>query len=318
VANIKETTFLYKKVLPRGHLIAIVGEPAAGKTTVMEYICSKIEGTTLYFNADIPSTHLPETHRRATSGGYKLLNPDSKGNGLDMDDAVKILERLSKSDTDLSEYNIVIDTLKKITDMISKGASSRIYKMLRALTGRGATVICLGHCNKYRDADGFPIYEGTSDLRSDFDELVLLHALKGNYGEVTTSLYWNDQGWASGKARAIVEPMTWTIDTEGNRKVEECEDWVDTIAEGKEKHEAMRTADVIRDIYFALKRDGSMNQTQVLESITHGERVIKRVLKSQAGKTWTVNKGDHNAFIYSAINGAELPKPKSVQWGAKR
>ena len=114
-----------------------------------------------------------------------------------MDDAVLILERLSKSNTDLSEYNIVIDTLKKITDMISKGASSRIYKMLRALTGKGASVICLGHCNKYRDADGFPIYEGTSDLRSDFDELVLLHALKGNYGEVTTSLYWSEQGWCA-------------------------------------------------------------------------------------------------------------------------
>ena len=91
--------------------------------------------------------------------------------------------------------------------------------MLRSLTGRGATVICLGHCNKYPDAQGYPIYEGTGDLRSDFDELALLHGTKGNYGEVTTSLYWSEQGWSSGKSRAMVQPITWLIDVEDNREV---------------------------------------------------------------------------------------------------
>lgn len=317
VEGIKETEFLYKQVLPRGHLIAIAGEPGAGKTTVMEYVCGFIKGTVLYITADISAGDLPEAYRRATSGGYTLLAPDNKV-GMSMDDVMVILARMSASDADLSDTTFVIDTLKKITDVINKHKAKDVYQTLRSLTGRGATVICLSHCNKYSDAQGWPIFEGTGDLRSDFDELALLHGMKGNYGEVTTSLYWREQGLPWGKSRAMVEPITWLIDVEDNRKVSVSDEWVDTVAESKEKREAMRTADVIREIYFTLTKNGSMNQTQIIESIMHGERVIKRVLKTQAGKTWTVNKGDHNAYIYSAINGAELPKPKSVQWGVKR
>jgi hypothetical protein len=316
VAGIKETEFLYKKALPRGHLIAIVGEPGSGKTTVMEYVCGFIEGTVLYITADISAGDLPEALRRSIAGGYKLLAPDIKV-GLSMDVVIEILTRLSMGSDDLSDTTIVIDTLKKITEVISKRTSAGIYKMLRSLTGRGATVICLGHCNKYPDAQGYPIYEGTGDLRSDFDELALLHPVKGDYGIVTTSLYWADQGLPWGKARAMVEPITWTIDVEDNRKVDVLGEWVDTLEESKEKREAMRTADVIREVYFKLTKMGSMNQTNVIESMNgiHGERIIKRVLKAQAGKTWTANKGEHNAIIYSHIPGVELPAPNAMRWG---
>lgn len=315
VAGIKETTFLYKQVLPRGHLIAIVGEPGAGKTTVMEYVCGFIEGTVLYITADISAGDLPEAHRRATKGGYTLLAPDNKV-GMSMDDVMEILTRMSASDADLSDVTIVIDTLKKITDVISKRTSAAIYKMLRSLTGRGATVICLGHCNKYPDAQGYPIYEGTGDLRSDFDELALLHGMKGNYGAITTSLYWSEQELPWGKSRAMVQPITWLIDVEDNRTVSVSDEWVDTVAESKEKREAMRTADVIREIFFTLSKNGSMNQSSTIASLggIHGERVIKRVLKSQIDKTWTVQKGEHNADIYSHIPDAELPALRSVSW----
>ena len=315
VAGIKETEFLYKKVLPRGHLIAIVGEPGSGKTTVMEYVCGQIQGNVLYITADISSGDLPEAHRRSLAGGYQLLAPDIKV-GMSMDDVIEILTRMSNGGEDLADTVLVIDTLKKITEVISKRTSAGIYKMLRGLTGRGASVICLGHCNKYPDAQGWPVYEGTGDLRSDFDELALLHAVKGDYGIVTTSLYWADQGLPWGKARAMVEPITWTIDVEDNRKVELYDEWLDTVQEGKEKREAMRTSDVIREIYFKLTKHGKMNQTTIIENLIglHGERIIKRVLKNQIDKTWTVSRGDHNSYIYSHIPGADLPSVKTVKW----
>ncbi len=67
---------------------------------------------------------------------------------MSMDGVIEILTRMSNGSEDLSDTTIIIDTLKKITDVISKRMSAGIYKMLRSLTGRGATVICLGHCNK--------------------------------------------------------------------------------------------------------------------------------------------------------------------------
>jgi len=272
VKDIKETEFIYKRMIPRGHLIAIVGLPGSGKTTVMEFVCGRIEGTVLYITADISAGDIPEARRRAIKGNYTLMCPDIKV-GKSMDDIMVDLTVLSRSDADLSDTVIVIDTLKKITEVIAKNKSANIYKMLRALTGRGATVICLGHCNKYPDSDGWPVYEGTSDLRSDFDELALLHAYKGDYGEVTTSLYWEADGCPWAKARSFVEGLSWFIDVEDNRKVVEAKEWTDTVAEGKEKREALQTADVIREVHALLTRRGPMKQGDIVDHLSgiHGE-----------------------------------------------
>jgi hypothetical protein len=319
VADIKETDFLYKQVIPRGHMITIVGLPGSGKTTVMEFVASKIPGTVLYINGDISASDVPEARRRAAAGNYTLLAPDIKV-GLSMDGVILKLNGLALSDADLSNTTIIIDTLKKITDVISKGASANIYKLIRALTGRGATVICLGHCNKYPDAQGWPIYEGTSDLRSDFDELALLHAHKGNYGEVTSSLYWAEQGCPWAKARAFVQPQAWIIDVEDNRRVSELDIWVNTVELGREAKVAMQTADVIREIHNLLTRRGPLPQGAILQSLSgiHGERVIRRVLKRQAGKSWEVSTGEHNSHLHTAIPNADIPEPRVVQWSSRK
>jgi hypothetical protein len=175
----------------------------------------------------------------------------------------------------------------------------------------------IGHCNKYPDQDGWPVYEGTSDLRSDFDELALLHACKGNYSEVTTSLYWEADGCPWAKARSFVEGLSWLIDVEDNRRVEEQPEWTDTVAEGKEKREALQTGDVIREVHALLTRRGPMKQGDIVAHLNgvHGERVIKRVLARQAGKAWEVEPGEHNAKIHTAMADASLPAPKVKLWG---
>jgi ABC-type cobalamin/Fe3+-siderophores transport system ATPase subunit len=316
VEGVRETEFLYRQVFPRGHLIAVVGLPGAGKTTIMEYVAGQITGTVLYVTADISAGDIPEARRRAVAGGYHLLAPDIKV-GLSMDDVIFKLNALAVSDQDLSDTVIIIDTLKKITDVISKRLSANVYKMLRALTGRGATVICLGHCNKYPDQNGWPIYEGTSDLRSDFDELALLHAHKGDYGEVIASLYWQEQGCPWAKARAFVQQQSWLIELENNRTVTEEVEWTDTVELGKEQHQARQTADVIREIHTLLSRRGPMKQTDIIERLSglHGKRVIRRVLKQQADKAWEITIGDHNAQIHTAIAEADIPPPTVQQWG---
>jgi hypothetical protein len=316
VQGIKETEFLYKQVFPRGHLIAVVGIPGAGKTTIMEYVASRIDGNTLYITADISAGDIPEARRRAIKGGYKLMCPDIKV-GKSMDDIMADLTALSRSDADLSTTNIIIDTLKKITDVISKGSSAGIYKMLRALTARGATVIVLGHCNKYPDQNGWPIYEGTSDLRSDFDELALLHAHKGDYGKVTSSLYWDEQGCPWGKSRAFVQGQSWTIDVEDNRAVSEDKEWTDTVTLSKDKRDAMQTGDVIREVHALLTRKGPMKQGDIVDHLAgiHGKHIIRKVLARQAGKAWSVGTGDHNAKIHTAIADAALPAPRVKLWG---
>ena len=63
------------------------------------------------------------------------------------------------------------------------------------------------------------------------------------------------------------------------------------------------------EFYTKLTKAGPTNQSEVVDSLKkiHGERVVKRVLKNQAGKLWTVNKGAHNADLYSHVPGVTLP-----------
>ena len=102
-------------------------------------------------------------------------------------------------------------------------------------------------------------------------------------------------------------------------KVELSDEWVDTVEEGKEKREALQTADVIREVHALLTRRGPMKQGDIVQhrNGVHGERVIKRVLARQAGKVWEVGKGEHNAKIHTAIADASLPAPKVKLWGSK-
>jgi hypothetical protein len=200
---------------------------------------------------DISSVHLKEAYRKAKVGGYTLLCPDIKP-GVSMEHVIDRLYMMAQSDANLSNYTVVIDTLKKLTNVINKAQVREMYQMLRALTGRGATVICLAHTNKYKQEENgmqWPMYEGTGDLRSDFDALVLLYAYSGDYGEITTSLYWREQGCDWAKVRGIVEPLSWTIDKHDNRKVTDLDEWVDTMALKKATIEVKQVSDVITDIH---------------------------------------------------------------------
>jgi hypothetical protein len=64
---------------------------------------------------------------------------------------------------------VILDTLKKFTDLMNKRKSSAFTKVIRKFVKAGATLIALSHTNKYSDANGKPIYGGVSDIVNDFD-----------------------------------------------------------------------------------------------------------------------------------------------------
>jgi len=64
---------------------------------------------------------------------------------------------------------IVLDTLKKFTDLMDKRTSSNFMKLIRKFVLQGGTVLMLAHANKKPGPDGKPVYEGTSDILNDAD-----------------------------------------------------------------------------------------------------------------------------------------------------
>jgi hypothetical protein len=305
-------TYRFLKVVPAGQFMVVVGPPNGGKTALAEYMAARMTGRATYINMDIPSTHVPAAYAYAQKGGYKLICPDMEP-GVSIQDVVTLLRGAANSDEDLSEDTFIIDTLKKITDVMSKSDSMDMYKLLRALTGRGATVLCLAHTLKYQGGEGndkWYAYEGVGDMRADCDAMVLVEPHIGDYGLVTASLYWSEQGWPYGKDRGIVEPASWTIDKYNEREVVMLDEWVDTHALNKEAAEVKQMADLIRDIHSVINgTPEGMNQTGIINALygRHSARQICKVLPKHDGKAWNIAFGPkNNEIIYTAISGFKV------------
>ena len=314
VQAIRETTYKYARTIPEGQLIIMVGEPNSGKTTVAEWLAGQMDGEVLYLNMDISSGHIPEAKRRADRGGYDLICPDLLNEG-GVPQILGELRQEAERGGDLSDLTIIIDTLKKLGEMVSKKSLPDLMRTLRSLTTKGATVLCLGHTNKYELGEGkhqWPVYEGTADLRSDCDAMVALIGYRGDYGVVTTSLYAKEQGWPHAKDRGVIEPLTWRIDPHEGRTVELLDEWVDTQKLVREAKDVKRHADLIQDIHSWLNaQPEGANQSQIIEALKadHNHKPVRRCLDKYEGKFWDVTRlRQDNAKHFKAIQGVKLPK----------
>jgi hypothetical protein len=319
VKSIKSQGHKYRKCIPDGQLIILVGVAGSGKTTVMEYICGHIDGQVYYFNMDTPSVHIPEARKRAEAGGYHLLCPDLKGG---IDQVVDDLKLINQEGADLSDVTIVLDNIKKIMDMGDKNDIKRLMKVLRSLTAKGCTVIGLGHTNKYANEDGWPNYEGTVDLRNDCDAMAcLIHYRNPNDPDtIITSLYWNEQGWSHAKDRGEVEPVSWVIDRSDNRKVTELTEWIDTKRLNNDLEHLMKADNILHDlIQFMSSAPEGVNQSQIVEAmaeVPHSRRQVRKHLDQYENRLWMRQaSGQNNASLYTLLPAAlelvEQEKPLS-------
>jgi 5S rRNA maturation endonuclease (ribonuclease M5)/GTPase SAR1 family protein len=319
VRSIKAQGHKYRKCIPDGQLMILVGVAGSGKTTVMEYICSHIEGEVYYFNMDTPSVHIPEARKRAESGGYHLLCPDLKGG---IDQVVDDLKLINREGANLSDVTIVLDTIKKIMDMGDKSDIKRLMKVLRSLTAKGCTVIGLGHTNKYANEDGWPNYEGTVDLRNDCDAMACLIHYRNpkDPDTIITSLYWNEQGWSHAKDRGEVEPVSWVIDRSDNRKVTELPEWIDTKRLNNDLEHLVEARNILHDlVHFMSSAPEGVNQSQIVTAmaeIPHSRRQVRKHLDQYENRLWMrQTAGHHNASLYTlmpaAMELAEQEEPLS-------
>lgn len=233
-------------LIVRGHLHVIAAEPNGGKTTVFFYLAGRMVKASykvIYVNADISAGDAKLMVRQAEHTGVKLLLPEMKA-GKSMDDIVKNLITLNDSGTDLSGYVFIFDTLKKMTDVINKSASKRLLKLLRSMTAKGATIICLAHTNKYNGHDGKPVYEGTGDIRSDVDNLIYLIPDKRPDGSMLVSAIPDKQRAALGKITFEISPQ---------RQVTRLDEYHDIAGKKKRFTERERDQDIIERISEAIQ-----------------------------------------------------------------
>ena len=302
--------WIYPDLIVRGHIVAIVAEPNGGKTTLMAHVAGEIAKgyRVVYVNADISGSDARQMQDHADDHGYQLLLPDMKA-GLSMDDVVAQIERMNQVIADYSGIVFIFDTLKKMTDVINKSKSKQLYKTLRGLSAKGMTVVLLAHTNKYSDADGRPIYEGTGDLRSDIDELIYLLPEKHADGSMTVSTL-------PDKKRADLHPVTFEVSPD--RDVRRAESYIDVAQAKRIAQDRERDLSVIEAILDAIQA-GHAKQTEIIRVCAEiaGRRTVERVLRQYAkppAQEWEMERAfQNNSRIYSLIKHSPICDVQSTK-----
>lgn len=228
VKGLGKEEFIFPNLLIKQHVVTIIAMSGAGKTTFNYFHVAPelaMNGLTVwYIDADSPASDHRRMKETADRYGFKFLNPDAN-EGTSIEKLIGYLKKIADAHTDLTDNVFFFDTLKKMVDLMSKGSVKEFYKLARKLASLGATVVLLGHANKYRDRDGNLVFEGVGDVRSDSDELIQLQAVKSNFDGIdVTTIVDPDKG---AKVRGVFKPFSFNISS--SREVTSYEKPLDLV-----------------------------------------------------------------------------------------
>lgn len=165
--------FILGRIALLGQSTAIYAKPNAGKTllTLWELRRATESGElagddVFYVNADDNHKGLTQKLRLAEQAGFHMLAPGY--NGFKAAELARYLASVIASGN-ASRKVLILDTVKKFTDLMDKKKGSDFGTAVRQFVSHGGSVIMLAHVNKHRDADGKVVFAGTSDLVDDAD-----------------------------------------------------------------------------------------------------------------------------------------------------
>lgn len=207
--------FLFNNLIIKQHVVTIIAESGGGKTTFFfRYVAPHLAKQGLqvvYIDADSPPSEHRDMKTIADEHGFKFLNSDAN-QGTSIEGLLDLLKEIADSDTDLPNWVIFFDTLKKMADLLQKNSVKKFYVLCRKLAAKGATIVLLGHANKFRDKEGHLVFEGVGDVKSDSDELILLERVPNQDGGIDVTTVVDSSKGA--KVRGIFKPISFHISPE--------------------------------------------------------------------------------------------------------
>jgi hypothetical protein len=193
---------------------------------------------------------------------------------------------------------IIIDTAKKIVNLMDKAQVADLMKRLKIFTHAGGTVILIAHANKNLGTDGLPILEGVGDLKNDADCVVRVQRHK----DIITM--------SNEKSRSYVEleAIFQTAETKDYKSLMHSikqlsgQDAKDLKLQREQecfKEDNCRLIETITEMIGLF----SVQKTKLVDDLVT-DRGLRRieiiaVLELLEGDLWDLEKGDNNSKNYS-------------------
>jgi hypothetical protein len=171
--KMKSDTYILKDLAIAGQMTVFYAAPNTGKTLIiLKMLIDSIKGGDVeaehvyFINADDNGKGMITKLELAERFGFKMLAPNFEGFTVAAFEGV--INHLVSANECVGKV-VILDTVKKFTDIMNKQASTLFGTMMRSFSSKGGSVIMLAHTNKNRDGEGKRVFAGTSDLLEDCD-----------------------------------------------------------------------------------------------------------------------------------------------------
>lgn len=307
--------FILGRIAILGQATVIYAPPNTGKTLLMlallrdGIISGEVEAGNIYFiNADDHFKGAVQKLKLAEEYGFKMLVPSHKGFKAEMMTSILRAQCLTGKARGMV---LILDTMKKFTDLMSKSKGTDFMKSVREFVSHGGSVILLAHTNKHRNDEGAVIYAGTTDVVDDCD---CAYTLDEVTADTATGL--KNVKFSNFKARGgnAIEEVYQYATTEGLSYAAKLESV--RLLGKEEKQSAIRRKEVDAmlernaDAIEAIKnliRNGTTQKTEIIKAaIDEGiskAKTIKALKEHEGsnlvdGQLWVVTIGERNSHIY--------------------
>lgn len=335
-AKMLEDKFVLGKLALLGQATAFYAQPNAGKTLMTLWLLIEAikaddinANDVFYINADDNHKGLVTKLKLAETYSFHMLSPSYKG--FNANDFLPMLRTLIHEQSARGKI-LILDTLKKFTDVMDKKIGTEFGKVVREFVSNGGTVIMLAHVNKHRDNDGKLIFSGTSDIVDDADCAYTLDTLEPDMTgrRVVTFENFKSRGDVAAKVSYSYLKKEGLSYTEILESVEQADQAKAATAELQRQIEAqLQKNELIIEVASELIKQGINAKTELADQVRKntGESLknVHKALKAHEGTDyfkghrWRVSKVDKNKHIYILLSpwGSESTEDQNAYKEAK-
>lgn len=304
--------FILKDLAILGQWTVFYAGPNTGKTLLTLWmlreaiIAGQIAGIDVFYaNCDDTFKGGVEKLEIAEQVGFNMLLPNIRG--FKPDTLLATMKAMAENN-EANGKVIMLDTLKKFTDLMDKRVSSQFGDIARAFVSAGGSIICLAHVNKHKNTDGKSVYSGTADIRDDADCVYTIETLSKSDGFCNTTI---TVEFECSKSRGdVADKLAFQYTKEKGAGYRALFDSVkrvskdvvaSEIAAAETTEQEFNDKNIIEHIKTAITNDVTSKRAIemfVMESYGDSRRTVNRVLEKYEDRLWRVDKGLHNKSVY--------------------